>query len=759
MKSIYIFLLYSFVAFAGAAQPKGGCELLGHVTDDSGEHIAFASVVLKGTQIATTTDGHGHFILSELPEGNYVVLASCVGYLPAEEKIVLSPGKTNDITIVLHEKTQELNAVVVSANRRETSRKETPVVVSVIDPKTFEITNAGNMAEGLSFMPGLRVENNCQNCGFQQVRINGLDGQYSQILIDSRPIVSALTGVYGIEQFPVGMIDRVEVLRGGGSALFGSNAIAGVVNVITKEPVRNSGLLSHNFNLIGGKAAENVTALNASLVTNDYKAGMYIFGNINHRNPYDADGDGYTELSKLRSTTLGFRGYYRPNSWSKLTLEYHNIDEYRRGGDSLDLPPHRANIAEQTEHDINGGGFKYDMHSADYKHKVSVYGSTQYTMRNSYYGAGQDPNAYGITSGLTADAGTQYSYDFEKLWFMPANFIVGAEYYYDHLDDNMPGYARHTDQTAQTGSVFLQNEWKNPMFSILLGARLDKHNMIKDPIFSPRINFRYNPLEDIGLRVSYSEGFRAPQVFSEDLHILATGGKVILVELDPDLKPERSRSFSASADLYHTFGIIQTNLLVEGFYTHLTDVFTDVYKGTDSQGNIIHEKTNTSGATVAGMNLEAKAAFGKNYQLQAGFTYQRSQYDELPEPWSKTVAPTKNMFRTPDWYGYFTGTLMPLKNFTAALSGVYTGSMLVQHNAGYVPQDGNVKTPAFFDANIKLSYLFKLGGSLALELSAGVKNVFDSYQRDFDKGPDRDAGYMYGPIYPRSYFAGLKIML
>lgn len=119
--------------------------------------------------------------------------------------------------------------------------------------------------------------NNCQNCGFQQVRINGLDGPYTQILIDSRPIFSALAGVYGLEQIPANMIERVEVMRGGGSALFGSSAIAGTINIITKEPVRNSGQLTHTLTGIGGTSSwDNNTTLNASLVTDNHKAGLYI---------------------------------------------------------------------------------------------------------------------------------------------------------------------------------------------------------------------------------------------------------------------------------------------------------------------------------------------------------------------------------------------------------------------------------------------------------------------------------------------------
>lgn len=191
--------------------------------------------------------------------------------------MTLKKGKTLEINVELEEDQIALDGVVVSANRAETSRRLAPTLVNVLDAKVFTTTNAVNLAQGLNFQPGVRVETNCQNCGFQQVRINGLDGPYTQILIDSRPIFSALSGVYGLEQIPANMIERVEVMRGGGSALFGSSAIAGTINIITKEPLRNSGELSHTLTSIGGTSAfDNNTTLNASLVSENGKAGLYL---------------------------------------------------------------------------------------------------------------------------------------------------------------------------------------------------------------------------------------------------------------------------------------------------------------------------------------------------------------------------------------------------------------------------------------------------------------------------------------------------
>ena len=304
----------------------------------------------------------------------------------------------------------QLETVVISANKNETNRLEAPIVVHVMTPKLFENTNSVCLAQGLSFQPGLRVETNCQNCGFQQVRINGLDGPYTQLLLDGKALFSSLNGVYGIEQIPTGMIERVEVMRGGGSALYGANAIGGTVNIITKEPLNNLFMISHNLTAIGNSAYDNTTSLNTSLVNSQRDAGIYLFGTSRHRQHYDHDGDHFSEIGKLKLTTLGFRSFYKPTSQTKLTLEYHNIREFRRGGNLFSLPPHETDITEQADHDINGGGVDFTFFSKDYAHKLNLYSSVQHTARQSYYGAGKDPKAYGKTNDLTAIAGIQYFY-------------------------------------------------------------------------------------------------------------------------------------------------------------------------------------------------------------------------------------------------------------------------------------------------------------------------------------------------------------
>ena len=732
--------------------------IVGHIIDKkTGEHLPFINLFLQGTTIGTTTDATGHYYLKNLPEGEFTLVMKALGYKTIEQQVKLKRGKTLEINFEAVEDAVSLDGVVVSANRNETTRRMAPSLVNVLDSKTFETAHATSLADGLNFQPGVRVENNCQNCGFQQVRINGLEGPYTQILVDSRPIFSALTGVYGLEQIPANMIERVEVMRGGGSALFGSSAIAGTINIITKEPLRNSAQLAHSLTMVGGSRPDNNTTFNASLVTDNHKAGVYLFGQGRHRAAYDDDGDGFTELGQLEAKTLGFRSYLKTSNYAKLTFEYHNISEFRRGGNLLDQPPHETDITEQTDHQINGGGLKFDLFSKNEHHRLSVYTSAQHTKRQSYYGAGHDPNAYGRTTDMTFVGGTQYNYEADRCLFMPATFTGGMEYSYDDLQDRMLGYNRTIAQTVHIGSLFAQNEWKNHYWSLLIGGRLDKHNLMDHVIFSPRANLRYNPTDDVNLRLSYSSGFRAPQAFDEDLHVTAVGGDVALIQLSPNLKEEKSQSLSVSADLYHRFGAVQANFLLEGFYTDLRDVFLLEEIGRDAAGNLLLERRNGKGASVMGINLEGKIAYAW-LQLQAGATLQRSRYKE-PEQWSDNpnVAPQKKMFRSPDCYGYFTATLTPVNRFTASLTGTYTGSMLVQHFAGYVPEDREESTPRFFDMQIKLAYDIPLMQAFTLQINGGVTNLFNAYQSDFDKGADRDAGYIYGPSTPRSFFMGCKI--
>lgn len=754
-----------------AIEKNTDANVYGHVINkSSGEHLPFVTIQLKGTTIVTTTDHTGHYFLKNLPEGTFTVVVKMVGYKTQEKKVAIKHDATQELNFALASDDVDLDEVVVSANRNETQRRLAPNLVNVIGGKLFDITQSTCLAQGLNFQPGVRTEDNCQNCGFTQVRINGLDGHYSQILVDSRPVFSSLNGVYGLEQIPANMIDRVEVVRGGGSALFGASAIGGTINIITKEPIRNSASFGHTFMSQGGSNSfDNVTTGNVSLVTDDNKAGIYAYGQTRTRQGYDYDGNGYTELPELNNQTFGLNSYLRLSPYSKLSLQYHGIHEFRRGGNKLDQAPHEANIAEQAEHNIQGGGLTYNFYSPDEKNRLSAYFSFQTTARKSYYGGigeGTDEdietaeNAYGTTHNFTYVAGTQYVHSFDKLLFMPSDLTLGAEYSYDGIKDVILGYDCNFKQDVRIGSFFFQNEWKNKQWSFLLGGRLDKHNLVDHVILSPRANLRFNPTENVNLRITYAGGFRAPQAFDEDLHVGVVGGERLVTVLAKNLKEERSNSFSVSADLYHKFGNVQTNLLIEGFYTDLNNVFAlRQLDQPDAQGNTVQERYNAYGAKVLGLNIEGKAMFTRWFSLQAGLTLQQSHYDEAIA-WNDEVPEQKykKMMRTPNTYGYFTASFTPVRRFTASVTGNYTGSMLVGHSAGSgVEKPVAVNTPKFMEVNMKLSYDFPIYKYLTLQVNGGIQNITNAYQKDFDKGWNRDSNYIYGPSLPRSYYVGVKI--
>ena len=758
-------LILAFAVAVFASEPASppvpnptDAHLFGHVIDEAtGEHLAYVTVVLEGTPTGTTTDATGHFLLRNLRAGTYTVTVETIGYESQSKKVTISKGTTTELDFAIKAMPLMLDQVVVTSSRSERLKQEAPSLVSVIGSELFSRVASQSLAGGLTFQPGVRVENTCQNCGFPQVRINGLDGKYSQVLVDSHPLFSSLTGVYGLEQIPANMIERVEVMRGGGSALYGSSAIGGTINVITKEPKISMAEMSHTTTSIGLTGAmESATTLNASLVSASRRAAISVFAQSRSSDGYDHDGDGFTEILTTSSEALGMRSYFRTGPYSRLTAQYHRINDYRRGGDQLDRPQHEAEVCEQADHTIDGGSVTFDWSDPTYTNRFNIYTAFQNTARKSYYGAGKDPNAYGRTDDLMASSGVQYIRSFDELLFLPAELTAGAELNYNNLHDTSIGYDIDTKQIVNIYGAYFQNEWKNESLSILLGGRLDKHSLISTPIFSPRANLRYNPSKEWSLRLSYAEGYRAPQAYDEDLHIAIVGGERTRIQLAEELKEERSTSLSASVEYSESFDKMALNVVIEAFHTTLSDVFALREIGHDDKGVAVQERYNGSGATVQGINFEGRAMFGYRCELQAGFTVQRSRYME-PEQWSNTAPAEMDMFRTPNTYGYFTLMLKPVNNLSIDLTGNYTGSMLVQHYAGYVKQDVAVRTQQFFDMGLRVGYNIRLYTDANLELFGGLKNIFNSYQSDFDKGADRDSGYVYGPLQPRSAYLGVKI--
>ncbi len=755
--------------------------------------VEFANIVLKGTQYGTSTNTEGGFTIKNIPAGNYLVQVSAIGYVSVKDSITIKDGTTKTIDFSLKEDVLSLSQVVVTGSRNAVERYNSPVIVNTIGAKTFVVTQSVNIAEGLSFTPGLRIENNCQNCGFTQLRMNGLDGPYTQILINSRPVFSALAGVYGLEMLPANMVNRIEVVRGGGSVMYGGNAIAGTVNIITKEPVQNSFEVGINQAFVNGETSDRTINFNGAIVSEDLNKGISFFGFNRNRDPWDANGDGFSEMVKLQNNTFGFDAFYNFNSQSNLKLGAYNINEFRRGGNKFDLFPHQTDITEQLQHDIVSTNLAFEHFSKNNKHKIKLYGSLQHVNRASYYGGGGRViaegdtltpndvlaiNAYGNSKDFSTVGGLQYSYFINKYFTL----TIGSEHIFNDVIDEMPGYGRKIDQQVGTWGTFAELEIKPiEKLTFLLGGRYDllningqydlaaenfKNNQ-NTGVFIPRLSAMYQITDNLKLRTSFAQGYRGPQAFDEDLHIETVGGAARFIRLDPSLKVERSNSGTLSLNYDKFIGKNQMNFVIEGFYTQLINPFIFNDQEELPNGVAIITKRNGDGATVTGVNIEANIAFGSKVVLQSGATIQSARYNTAEEIWapedSSDTSPattTNRLLRTPNAYGFFTLVYKPVKALSLSYSGVVTGPINVPHVIDAETERTVIKkTPSFFENNFKVSYTFYAKKQFRLELFGGVQNIFNSYQSDFDLGATRDAGYVYGPLRPRTFYMGLKFGL
>lgn len=756
----------------------------GTVSDDTGGLLG-AVVMVRQTGLAAVTDQNGNFELKDVPSGEQVLEIRFVGFKTHLENIVVGTGEVQVIAVNLTPDVLGLSDVVVSANRYETDRREAPVQVNVIGRKLLNATQSQSLADGLNFQSGVRVETNCQNCGFTQVRLNGLEGPYSQILVNSRPVFSALIGVYGLEMIPTYMIERVEVVKSGGSALYGSNAIAGTINIITREPVLNTWELRSNYASVDGSASDWNHSANGSFVSNDLKFGVSGFMTLRDREAYDANGDGFSEMVKLETQTFGLKSFYKFGANTKLSLDLNYIDEFRRGGNALDLLPEFTDITEQLEHNIFMAGFNLDQYLGNGGNKLSLYGSVQITDRGSYYGGlgGERTaadsllaaNAYGVTDDQSLIAGIQWNNNTNA----EHAFTSGIEYQENETDDRIPGYNRTVDQLVRNVGFYTQWEWTfSDKLKFLTGARYDiskvegtyqlgtiERRIDNDfGVLSPRVTLLYDLNDKLQFRGGYARGFRAPQAFNEDLHIASAGGEPVFVILSDGLQKETSDALTGSFSYTRISGENQLSATIQGFHTRLNNPFVLVNTGSQlPNGSIVEEVRNGESAFVSGVNLELSYAPDKKWTAQTGFTFQESRFEEeqvLFEPEGSAegeLVSSSRFMRTPNAYGFLNLTYTTDSDWELSLSNVITGPMLVpeilQSNGVLVLRESSV----FWDATFKVAHHFHIGSNLHIEVNAGVQNLFDSFQSDFQTGPTRDSDYVYGPARPRTYFFGIKL--
>ena len=740
--------------------------LSGYVFSDENKPISYATITLKETKKSVLSNQDGYYIFSELAKGKVVITINALGFKTTKQEINID--EDIKIDFILEKKIFKIDEIVITGSKTFKRQTKSPVIVNVITNETLNNVEACNLSEGLKYQPGVRVETDCQTCHYTQLRMNGLGGGYSQILINGRPTFSPLTGLYGMEQIPTNMIDRIEIVRGGGSSLYGSSAIGGTVNVITKVPTENTASLYSNYLKINTKHNDITLSGNTTVISKNKKFGTAIFLNQRDRDWYDHNDDNFSEIPVLKNKSFGTTLYYLPSDDSKLEINIGSIYEYRYGGEMIVAEPHFAMQSEERVHNLL-------IANADYMKKINkntsflTYLATQKTDRLHYTGIrpkiGTEDDIthlteppYGTSNNTTNQLGLQFN--LKDYLINNSILTIGSEFLEEYIIDEIESYNYLIDQKTKNIGTFIQLDWNlNEKTNLLSGVRLDKHNMLKDILISPRISMMYTTDNNMQFRATWSTGFRSPQAFDSDLHIAFAGGGVSRITLSNDLEQENSNSFSTSINYDNIGDHYVAGFTLESFYTRLENVFYLHPIGNDEFGDLF-EKRNGRGATVKGITLELRANYDQKIQLEGGYTIQSSLFDEAIYG-SIELEPRQDFMKTPNMYGYAILSFTPNNNFYSALNMVYTGKMDMIHFAGDSNQliDEYIVTENFFNIGIKSTYIYNIDKENSLELSLGIKNILNQYQSDFDSFKNRDSNFIYGPAMPRTYFTGIKYNL
>ncbi len=764
-KALIILLFVTNITYAQIGSIHGKVLINGVPTE-------LANVMLVELSLGRATNSKGVFHLQDIPFGTYTVSASYVGYQSLTRQVTLSTESPSiEIYFELEEKSLELDAIVVTGTKTGKRQTDSPVIVNMLTSETLDIVQACNLSEGLRFQPGLRVEVNCQTCSYSQLRMNGLAGGYSQILINGRPIFSPLTGLYGMDFIPANMIDRIEVVRGAGSSLYGSSAIGGTVNVITKIPTTNNYELNVTNHNINGQTHDNVFRGNATLVSEDRNSGISFFINRRERGFYDHNDDNFSEIPLRENTSFGAHVFFLTHNNQKLEISLSNLSEYRFGGEMvLDKPAYLTQQSEERTHNVWMGSADYRLYFHNHHSSLITYVAWQHTERKHYTGIIPDVGTpefqhhiahppYGTSEVATYNAGIQINHRLNNFLQGSNVLTFGSEYSYDDVFDEIPSYKYLIDRTTKNFGVFLQSDWEIlPSLTVLSGVRMDKHNLVDKAILSPRASILYKYKDNTQFRLNYGTGFRAPQAFDTDMHITFAAGGISRISISPDLLPEQSQSLSASINYDKPTRHYIAGFTIEGFFTRLNDVFYLRHIGQDDLGELF-EKHNGQGATVQGVTIELRANYDRKLQFEAGLTLQTSRFDEAVE-YIDGLEGIKEFIRTPNDYGFASLTMTPNEKINANINYIHTGTMKVPHFAGAPNQerDAMITSQSFSELSAKVGYTFNLHNvGSKLELYGGIKNIFNSYQDQFDIGKNRDSNFVFGPAQPRTFFIGITL--
>ncbi|WP_312128290.1 TonB-dependent receptor [Brevundimonas sp.] len=678
-------------------------------------------------------------------------------------------------TLALADDQVVIDEVVVTGTRSARTQREAPIRTDVVGYTVLQYAAPKTLADALEFLPGARAENNCQNCNTTEIQLLGLPGAYNQILFDGLPMMSGVAAVYGVEQVPAVLIDRIEVVKGGASALYGPGAVAGVVNVLPKIPERSGTRVSAGLDRSGNASIWNLSAAQSwvSEATDTYTT---LYGQFEDGQALDLNSDGFSEIGVREQAILGLRSSIVLSGRSRLNLDYQYVSEDRRGGDALERATHEARIAEALETSIHRGSLEY-VYTPDAVTSINAVVSYAGLDRSSYYGGlggvvldvshpDFDPAE---AEQARADARNMYGRTTNDLWFgeLRGQKTVGAhalaagiQYRQeDVVDDNLDAegawLARLNAGRFRNTGVFVQDEWSlSSQIKLIAGLRADKNSELEEVVLSPRLGLWWSPASTWVVRANYSSGFRAPELFSEDVHVETLGGEPVRIVNADDLDPEKARSFSLGFDWRPLWNDAAVSVDGQVYLTELKDAFA-LGEITSSEEGLYQLRSNTSGARVAGVELNANWRVRQNVQVTAGLAWLNASYDEaqtLFDDEEGTLVQSRRFMKAPR----LTAVAQDIWNISSDWDGYvavrHTGPMKVLNN-----NTGRLETTQdFFIADVSLTRHIHTPDGKEFDVTFGIKNLFDQRQDDLESGPDRDATYVYGPRVPRSAFIRLN---
>ncbi len=669
--------------------------LSGKVTH-RGSPVPFVNIFLKGTTLGTSTDVNGQFIIQNIPLGTYTVLISSIGFetLSSKLSLIKSLNVVSDFQLV--ENTSYLEEVVISGTMKEVTKQESPVPVNVYGLNFFKANPSPSIFESLKNINGVRPQLNCNICSTGDIRINGLDGPYTMVLIDGMPIMSGLSTVYGLTGIPQSLIERVEIVKGPASTLYGSEALGGLINIITKKISRSPSLISDVFSSDWGELNYD---LGLKFDYGEKVQSLFGVNYFNYQNPIDKNNDGFTDLTLQHRVSIFNKLNFNHKDNRLFSIAGRYVYEDRWGG------------AMNWEKKFRGGGEVYGesiftnrweiigSYQLPYKEIVKLHFSANGHYQNSAY-------------GTTIYNATQHIGFAQITWnknFRISDLLLGIAYRYTLYDDNTPATnGINQPNEIHLPGIFIQNEIKiNEQNKLLLGLRHD-YNSIHGNILTPRLNYKWNSSDKKNIfRVSAGNGFRVANIFTED-HAALTGARS--VEFEGKLNPERSWNFNLNfvKKNYFTNGFF---LLIDSsvFYTNFNNRILPDY---DTDPNkIIYG--NLEGSSVSkGITLNLDMLWISGLKILAGATLMDVSIKENGERFRQ---PLTESFQS-TW-----GISYELTSIGLAID--YTGNL---YGPMRLPLLGKLDprpeySPWWSIQNIQLTKTF----SNQLEIYGGIKNLLD----------------------------------